>query len=189
MDYQWPFNMSATRKNTSLVLLLSCIGHLMACSTQHNPARNPTAQIEEAVVGQKKFSIDDSNKVVTSFEFEGQWSYRDDCDRGHYVTLELRREGDQIIGAWSDGTQLRGSEGLLKGKVAKDRLIAEWCSKYEEVGAPAVCPHYDWLEDYLAMREGKIVWYQKYGQEYSEYVVLTQGDKPHRSTKECEEGN
>ena len=163
------------------------VGLLAACSVQADLSKDDHERPQEAIGNHDRLSVDDPTRIGKAHEFEGQWSYRDDCDRGHYVTLELKRENDQLIGSWSDGTLLRGSQGLLKGRVSKDRLIAEWCSEYEEAGAPAVCPHYDWSEDYLVARGGKIIWYQKYGQEYSEYVALTKGNKPHRSTEICDE--
>lgn len=170
---------------TAISLVL--VGLLPACSMQADLSKGDHERPQEAIGNHDKISVDDPTKIAKPREFEGQWSYRDDCDRGHYVTLELMRENDQLIGSWSDGTLLRGSQGLLKGRVSKDRLIAEWCSEYEEAGAPALCPRYDRLEDYLVARDGKIVWYQKYGQEYSEYVVLTKGNKPHRSMEACDE--
>ncbi len=169
----------------SLVLLAL----LAACSMQADLSKDGHDRPQEAIGNHDKLSIDDPIQIEKVREFEGQWSYRNDCDRGHYVTLELKRENDQLIGSWSDGTLLRGSQGLLKGRVSNDRLIAEWCSEYEEAGAPAICPQYDSLEDYFVARDGKIVWYQKYGKEYSEYVVLTKGNKPHRSTKACDDDN
>jgi len=144
---------------------------------------------EEATAKPRELSAADPIQVDDAQKFEGEWSYRDDCDHGHYVTLELKRGNDQLIGSWSDGTLLRGSQGLLKGRVSNHRLIAERCSEYEDAGAPALCPQYDWLEDYFVARDGKIVWYQKYGKEYSEYVVLAKGNKPHRSTKACDDDN
>ena len=170
-------------------LSLILMGHLTACSMPSNFSGGALERPPEEIAKARKLSTVDPTQADSAQKFEGEWSYRNDCDRGHYVTLELKRENDRLIGSWSDGTLLRGSQGLLKGKVSKDRLIAEWCSEYEEAGAPALCPHYDWLEDYLVVRDGKIVWYQKYGQEYSEYVVLTKGNKPHRSTKACDDDN
>lgn len=169
------------------VFSLILVGHLAACSMPSNLTGGALERSPEEIAKARELSTVDPTQADSTQKFEGEWSYRNDCDRGHYVTLELKRENDQLIGSWSDGTLLRGSQGLLKGRVSKDRLIAEWCSEYEEAGAPAVCPHYDWSEDYLVARDGKIIWYQKYGQEYSEYVVLTKGNKPHRSTEVCDE--
>lgn len=110
-------------------------------------------------------------------KFEGEWSYRSDCDQGHYVTLKLENKNDLLIGAWSDGTQLHGSQGLLKGHMKQGRLVAEWCSESEQAGSPALCPTYKDSDDYLVARDGTLVWYQKYGQDYVEYVVLKQGSE------------
>lgn len=169
------------------VISLALAGLLTACSMQADPSKGIRQRPQQAMANHDKVPISNPISFEKAGEFEGQWSYRDDCDRGHYVTLELKRDNNQLIGSWSDGTLLRGSQGLLKGRVSNGRLIAEWCSEYEEAGAPAVCPHYDWLEDYFVARDGKIAWYQKYGQEYSEYVVLTKESKPQRSTRACDE--
>lgn len=168
-----------------VVFPLALSGQLAACSMQFDFSKGAIDRPVDASANE--LSAVHPIHVDSAQAFEGDWSYRDDCDRGHYVTLELKRENDQLIGSWSDGTLLRGSQGLLKGRVNEGRLIVEWCSAYEEAGAPALCPHYEWSEDYLVARDGTIVWYQKYGQEYSEYVVLTKGNKPHRSTNACDE--
>lgn len=170
---------------TAISLVL--VGLLAACSMQADLSNDDHERPQEAIGNHDKLSVDDPTKIGKAHEFEGQWSYRDDCGRGHYVTLELKREKDQLIGSWSDGTLLCGSQGLLKGRVSKDRLIAEWCSEYEEAGAPALCPQYDWPEDYLVARDGTIVWYQKYGQDYVEYVVLKKGIESHQPMKACGE--
>jgi len=177
------------RRLARAIFSLALMGQLAACSIQSDLSKGAIDRPSGASVKPRELSAAHPVQIDNAQKFEGEWSYRDDCDRGHYVSLELKRENDQLIGSWSDGTLLRGSQGLLKGRVSKDRLIAEWCSEYEEAGAPALCPHYDRLEDYLVARDGKIVWYQKYGQEYSEYVVLTKGNKPHRSTKVCDDDN
>lgn len=175
------------RRLACIIFSFALTGHLAACYMQSDLSKGAIDRPSDASVKPRELSAAHPAQVDSAQKFEGEWSYRNDCDRGHYVTLELKRENDQLIGSWSDGTLLRGSQGLLKGRVSKDRLIAEWCSDYEEAGAPAVCPHYDWSEDYLVARDGKIIWYQKYGQKYSEYVVLTKGNKPHRSTEMCDE--
>ena len=178
---------SCRQRRALLAFALAC--QLAACSGQPDLFRSGHEQPSQAISKPREPSGRQPITARNQEEFEGEWSYRDDCDRGHYVTLELKRENDQLIGSWSDGTLLRGSQGLLKGRVNEGRLVAEWCSEYEEAGAPALCPNYDWSEDYLVARDGGIVWYQKYGQEYSEYVVLTKGNKPHRSTKACDDDN
>jgi hypothetical protein len=166
------------------VISLALAGLLTACTLRADATKGIRERPQHVMANPDKAPI--SNPTQKARGFEGQWSYRDDCDHGHYVTLELKRDRDQLIGSWSDGTLLRGSQGLLKGRVSNGRLIAEWCSEYEEAGVLAVCPHYDWLEDYFVARGGTIVWYRKYGQEYSEYVVLTRGNKLHRSTETCD---
>ena len=169
------------------VLSLILIGHLAACSMPANLSSGALERPPEEVTKARKLSSVDQTQADSAQKFEGEWSYRNDCDRGHYVTLELKRENNKLIGSWSDGTLLRGSQGLLKGRVSKDRLIAEWCSEYEEADAPALCPHYDWSEDYLVARDDALVWYQKYGQDYVEYVVLKKGIKSHQPMKACDE--
>lgn len=166
---------------------LSLVGLMVACSMQADPSKGIRQRPQQAMGDHDKVPISSSTQFDKTREFEGQWSYRDDCDRGHYVTLELKKNNNQLIGSWSDGTLLRGSQGLLKGRVSGDRLIAEWCSEYEEAGALALCPHYDWSEDYLVARDDTLVWYQKYGQDYVEYVVLKKGIKSHQPIKACGE--
>ena len=125
------------------LLPLILMGHLAGCSIQSELSKGAIDRPSNAIVKPRDLSAANPVQVGNAQKFEGEWSYRDDCDRGHYVTLELKRENDQLIGSWSDGTLLRGSQGLLKGRVANDRLIAEWCSEYEEAGAPARYPQYD----------------------------------------------
>lgn len=182
-------NARIRRRLVCVVFALALSGHLAACTMQSDFSKGAFDRPADASVKPREIPAAHPVQVDNAQKFEGEWSYRDDCDRGHYVTLELKRKNDRLIGSWSDGTLLRGSQGLLKGRVNEGRLIAEWCSEYEEAGAPPLCPHYDWSEDYLVARDGGIVWYQKYGQEYSEYVVLTKGSKPHRSTKACDDDN
>ncbi len=177
------------RRQASVVLLLTLSGHLAACSMQSDFSKGSIDRGADTSVKPHELPAAHPIEVDNGQKFEGEWSYRNDCDGGHYVTLELKRENHQLIGSWSDGTLLRGSQGLLKGRVDEGRLIAEWCSEYEEAGAPPLCPHYDGSKDYLVARDGGIVWYQKYGQDYSEYVVLTKGNKPQRSPKACDEDN
>lgn len=172
----------------TLFLFCGCMStHAQSGKKQEASSVSAIERAQKATEKSREFSAPDPIQVDNAKEFEGEWSYRNDCDRGHYVTLDIKRDNDLLTGSWSDGTLLRGSQGLLKGRLSRGRLIAEWCSEYEEAGAPAPCPNYDPSEDYLEARGGTIVWYQKYGQEYSEYVVLTKGSKPHRSTKACDD--
>jgi len=120
-------------------------------------------------------------------DFEGGWSYRNDCGTGHYVTLELRKENTVLAGSWSDGTLLRGSQGMIKGQLDQGRFVGEWCDEGGAVGSPSLCPSYEKLDDYLVFRDGTLVWYQKYGREYVEYVVLTKGSESHKPTKACDQ--
>lgn len=140
----------------------------------------------DATASPREVSAADPIQVDSSQKFEGEWSYHNDCDHGHYVTLEFKREKDLLVGFWSDGTLLRGSQGLVRGRVDQGRLVAEWCSDSEQAGAPALCPSYEPSDDYLVARDGVLAWYQKYGQDYVEYVVLKQGIKSHKSMKACE---
>lgn len=135
----------------------------------------------------RELSTTDPVQVDSAHKFEGEWSYRNDCDRGHFVTLELKRENDLLAGSWSDGTLLRGSQGLVRGRISQGQLVAEWCSEYEQAGAPSLCPSYEPSDDYFVARDGTLVWYQKYGQDYVEYVVLKKGIKSHQTMKTCDE--
>lgn len=183
----WLSSARIRRRLACVVLPLALSGHLTACSMQPDFSKGAIDRAADASVKPRELSASPPVQVDNARNFEGEWSYRDDCDHGHFVTLELKREKDLLVGSWSDGTLLHGSQGLLTGRVNEGRLIAEWCSWYEQAGAPALCPHYDGSKDYLVARDGGIVWYQKYGQEYSEYVVLTKGNKPHRSTRTCDD--
>lgn len=135
----------------------------------------------------RELSTTDPVQVDSARKFEGEWSYRNDCDHGHFVTLELKRENDLVVGSWSDGTLLRGSQGLVRGRINKGQFVAEWCSEYEQAGAPSLCPSYEPSDDYFVARDGALVWYRKYGQDHVEYVVLKKGIKSHQPMKACGE--
>ena len=172
-------------RSACVIFSFALSGQLVACSMQSDLSKDAYKRTQEATSYHEKLSIDDPTKIDKAREFEGQWSYSDDCDRGHYVTLEIKRESDQLIGSWSDGTLLRGSQGLLKGRVNEGRLIAAWCSEDEGAGAPARCPEYEESDDYLVVRDGILVWYQRYGQSHVEYVVLKQGSQAHQPMESC----
>lgn len=167
------------------VFSLVLMGHLAACSMSSSLSSGTLERPAEEVARARELSTVDPIQADSAQKFEGEWSYRDDCDNGHFVTLELKREKDLLVGSWSDGTLLRGSQGLLRGRVNQGKLVAEWCSEDEQAGAPSLCPSYEPSNDYLLARDGTLVWHQKYGQEDVEYVVLKKGIASHQPMKAC----
>ena len=172
---------SYKQRPARLAFALAC--QLAACSGQPSGHEQPSQAIAKprAPSGRHPVTADHPE------EFEGEWSYRSDCDQGHYVTLNLENKNDLLIGSWSDGTQLHGSQGLLKGHVKQGRLVAEWCGEDEQAVAPALCSTYEESDDYLVARDGMLVWYQKYGQDHVKYVVLKQGSVSHQPMEVCDE--
>lgn len=142
---------------------------------------------DEKSEDQTASSIPASDITSGSRAFEGDWSYRSDCDRGHYVTLYIKNEDGHLVGSWSDGTMVRGSQGQLRGRIDQDRLVIERCSDSDETGGPALCPAYQESQDYLVAKGDTLTWYQTFGSEPSEYVVLSKGMKPHRPMEACDE--
>ncbi len=175
------------RRLACVVLPLAFSGHLTACSMQSDFSKGAIYRAADASVKPRELSAAPPVQVDNARNFEGEWSYRDDCDHGHYVTLELKREKDLLVGSWSDGTLLRGSQGLVRGRIDQGKLAAEWCSEDYQAGAPSPCPSYEPSNDYLVARDGTLVWYQQYGHDDVQYVVLKKGIASHQPAKACVE--
>jgi hypothetical protein len=107
--------------------------------------------------------------------FSGSWAFLKKCDSGHSVNLTIQQVGKQVTGDWSEGTNIRGGDGELKGDVRGAKLFVRYCATDGE-GAMAACPSYEANEDYFVFRGEAIVRYQKYGSTYKEDVVLHRDD-------------
>lgn len=68
--------------------------------------------------------------------FSGEWAYAKRCDLGHYLSLHLKQHGDRVTGDWSEGTNVRGSDGQLQGQVRGGRLYVRYCSDDGERATP-----------------------------------------------------
>lgn len=104
--------------------------------------------------------------------FAGDWGFSTSCYKGHYVGIDIARDGEGYSGSWSDGTDIRGSDGLLKGRVSDGKLVLELCSKYVESGSYAQCPKYEGRVGYFERRGDQLVWYRQSGDVIDEYVIL-----------------
>jgi hypothetical protein len=103
--------------------------------------------------------------------FSGEWGYAEKCDSGHYLGLHLQQHGDRVTGDWSEGTNVRGSDGQLQGQVHGAVLYVRYCSDDGEKGY-AVCPAFSGPDDQFRLENGQLVRYQKYGSDYRRDVVL-----------------
>lgn len=110
--------------------------------------------------------------------FVGDWGFSTRCYKGHYVGIDITRDGDGYSGSWSDGTDIRGSDGLLKGRVSDGRLVLKFCSKYVESGSYAQCPKYEGRVGYFVRRGDQLVWYRQSGEVVDEYVILVREPIP-----------
>ncbi|MXV11149.1 hypothetical protein DYQ93_08955 [Xanthomonas sp. LMG 8992] len=103
--------------------------------------------------------------------FSGEWAYAKRCDLGHYLSLHLKQHGDRVTGDWSEGTNVRGSDGQLQGQVRGGRLYVRYCSDDGERGY-ATCPAFSGPEDQFQLENGQLVRYEKYGSDYRRTVAL-----------------
>lgn len=123
------------------------------------------------------------NSTERAPQFAGDWSFSTDCNFGHYVTLSLEENAGVVTGEWTDGTNVRGSQGKLKGVVGAGRLDLQWCSEAEESGGYPLCPQYSKPEGYLVRRDQALVWMKG----ATEYAVLTRGGTSRRADEECQD--
>jgi len=115
-------------------------------------------------------------KAPSAKVFDGDWTYSNDCQFGHYVDIGLKQNGASVTGNWSDGTRVEGWNGLLIGTVRNGKLYTKYCST-EANGGHAVCPSYDANESDHFVRQGRdLVWYRSVGhgtdRSFEKYVVL-----------------
>lgn len=175
-----------TTRISSLIFMISAL-QLAACSMQPRPTEDVVDQPYSSLAGLDERWDSAPAQVQDVQAFEGQWSYRNDCDRGHYVTLDIKNESGLVTGSWSDGTLVRGSQGRLRGRIEQGRLVVERCSESEEAGGPALCPNYQKSQDYLVVKGDALAWYQEYGSEPVEYVVLSKGVNLQQPMQACDE--
>lgn len=108
--------------------------------------------------------------------FSGEWSYGRDCDGGGYITLDLEQSGTAVTGEWSEGTNSRGDQGLLKGHVKEGTLVVTYCSSTGATSTP--CPQYDpTTVDHYTLRNGQLLRSKKYGSEYKNDFTLLPASK------------
>jgi len=167
----------------ALAMMIGLI-QVAACSPETGLRQQDAPAFAEAAKSQKNTATDTGAKVDASFE--GDWAYRTDCDRGHYVTLSLSADKSGLTGTWSDGTQLGGSQGRLRGRIEDGKLIADWCDDDEEVGGYPICPNYAKSEDYFVLRDQSLHWYQKFGAKFVQYVVMKKGAAGQHPDAACE---
>lgn len=167
----------------ALAMMIGLI-QVAACSPQTALRQQDIPATAEAAKSPTGTATDTRAKGGASFE--GDWAYRTDCDRGHYVTLSLSADKSGLIGTWSDGTQLGGSQGRLRGRIEDGKLIADWCGDDEEAGGYPICPIYAKSEDYFVLRDQSLLWYRKSGANFTQYVVMKKGADRQRPDAACE---
>ncbi|KQZ55637.1 hypothetical protein ASD53_15335 [Lysobacter sp. Root559] len=150
------FDRSVRRKAWTMLCLTGLALSGSACSVQNE---RPTATTRAAT-------------EARADPFAGDWGFSTRCYKGHYVGITLKREGDRYTGSWSDGTDIRGSNGLLKGRASGGKLVFEVCSNYVESGSYAQCPKYEGRVGYFERRGGQLVWYRQSGDVIDEYAIL-----------------
>lgn len=124
---------------------------------------------------------------ATVSAFEGDWYYGSDCDFGHYVTLGLKRSGTELVGDWSDGTRVRGSQGQLKGALRNGELAVQFCDEGGGLGGHSECPNFEGSRD-IFVREGDgLVWYRTNNSERIRYVTLRPASQKADPRAECRE--
>lgn len=112
-----------------------------------------------------------SNKQDANQLFIGEWTYARKCDFGHFVNIMLKQAANDVSGEWSEGTNLRGSNGLLKGTIRDGKLFARYCSQDGEKGYTA-CPEYGDETNYFIREGDGLIRYQKFGNEYKKEIAL-----------------
>lgn len=125
--------------------------------------------------------------VASRAEFVGPWSFATRCNSGHYVTLDIDFNRGNVTGAWSDGTDIRGNDGDLRGLVRGDRLIVQRCAKAVESGGEPVCPSFEKSHDYFVRQGLKLVWFQTDGGTPMQYVLLKKGDSKADPAEQCDD--
>ena len=169
------------------VILIVAASHSVACSSQPGLSQAAADQPPALSSEQKSRATDAAVQIRQAREFEGQWSYRNECDQGHFVTLDIRNKNGVLTGSWSDGTLVQGSQGQLRGRIENGRLVLERCDDSGKAGGLASCPSYGKSREYLVAKGEALVWYQAYGSKPVEYVVLGKGTKPPQPPRPCDQ--
>lgn len=115
-----------------------------------------------------------ATKAATQADaFAGDWGFSTRCNRGHYVGVSFKREGDGYIGDWTDGTDLSGSDGKFEGRLRGKKLEYDACSQVEQRGGYEVCPNFTRKVGYFVREGEKLVWYQQYPKVTVRYLTLS----------------
>ena len=109
--------------------------------------------------------------------FAGDWAYRDKCKFSHSASVSLTPAAGGLAGTWSDGTNVDGDSGLVKGVERDGKLYVRFCSEQGEQGGFKKCPTYSDADDAYLVPEGKdLAWYNRSGtvaeNSFDKYVVL-----------------
>lgn len=116
-----------------------------------------------------------STAATPQSNFAGSWAYIKKCDHGHSLNLTIEQTGEHVTGEWSEGTNLRGGDGKLKGNVRGGKLFVRYCSTDGEA-TMSVCPEYDDYEDLFELNETGLVRSRKSGSNYEKDVTLHRDD-------------
>lgn len=152
----------------SLLLLQACVtasnrGHDMPAATADS---RPVASLER------------------SRQIEGDWGYSTECNQGHFITITLALRGQKLIGSWSDGTLLSGSDGEIEVEANTGGFTAKRCGSNESSGLP-LCPRLHHVGDRFQLKHGRLYWYQAPNPE--PYAVLGRADVGKSpTTEDCE---
>ena len=132
-----------------------------------------------------------SQRAPESPYFEGEWRYTKKCDFGHFVGIDLNQHVNDVTGNWDEGTNLRGNEGLLRGKIREGKLFVQLCSVNLEAGYEE-CPKYDEENQYFVREGEKMIRYQKFGTYYVRDIALQRvvpGQELSVDNSDCEDQN
>lgn len=124
------------------------------------------------------------SSLERSKQIEGDWGYSTQCNQGHFITISLELRGQKLIGDWSDGTLLSGSDGQIEIETASGSLAAKRCGSDESSGLP-LCPLLEDIGDRFQLRHDRLYWYQ--APDPKPYAVLTRTHAAKSPTAEdCE---
>ena len=148
---------------------------LQACGAAHNPGHAaPVAAADSRPVAQ----------LERSRQIEGDWGYATQCNQGHFIAISLKTRGQKLIGDWSDGTLLSGSDGEIEVEASAGSFSAKRCASEESSGLP-LCPRLQDVGDRFQLKHGRLYWYQAPDSE--PYAVLERTNVDKRpTTEDCE---
>ena len=112
---------------SDLLALAMMIGliQVAACSPETGLRQPGAPAFAEAAKSQKNTATNTQAKDDASFE--GDWAYRTDCDRGHYVTLTFVRRpigpDRHLVGWYPVGRIARSLERANRGRKADRGLV------------------------------------------------------------------